>query len=74
MDFFINKFIPVAGFFINVFIAILTYKSMHPNKDDKILKYYKSILNTFITTKMRNIPKQNVFLMKIIHIEINVGS
>ena len=35
MDFFINKFIPVAGFFINVFIAILTYKSMHPNKDDK---------------------------------------
>ena len=35
MDFFINKFIPVAGFFINVFIAILTYKSKHPNKDDK---------------------------------------
>lgn len=35
MDFFINKFIPVAGFFINVFIAILTYKSMHPNNDDK---------------------------------------
>ena len=34
MDFFINKFIPVAGFFINVFIAILTYKSMHPNEDN----------------------------------------